>query len=86
MEAKFEFSITAQIGDDVMFLVREDYDSNIMLSDGDVLRLAKHNMPFAKWVLVDGEDRALTDFCQYICYPEEGNTDNCIFVSWDLYY
>ena len=86
MEAKFEFSITAQIGDDVMFLLREDYDSNIMLSDGDVLRLAKHNMPFAKWVLVDGEDRALTDFCQYVCYPEVGNTDNSIFVSWDWHY
>jgi len=86
MEIKFVFSITAHIGDDVMLLLFEEHDSNIMLSDGDVLRMAKHNMPFAKWVLDDGEDRALTDFCQYVCYPEEDNTDNCILVSWDWHY
>ena len=86
MKTNYEFRITAHIDGDAMFLLREEYESNIMLSDGDVLRKVKRNMPFAKWVLEDGEDRALTDFCQYVCYPEEDNTDNYILASWDCYY
>lgn len=86
MKTNYEFRITAHIEGDAMFLLREEYDSNIMLSDGDVLRKVKRNMPFAKWALDDGEDEAHTDYCQYVCYPEEDNTDNYILASWDFYY
>ena len=85
MKTKFEFRITAHIDGDAMFLLREEYDSNIIFDDGDVLRMAKYNMPFAKWVLDDGEDEAYTDYCQYVCYPEEDNTDNYILATWDNY-
>lgn len=83
MKTNYEFRITAHIEGDAMFLLREEYESNVMLSDGDVLRLAKRNIPFAKWVLDDGDDEAYTDYCQYVCYPEEDNTDNYILASWD---
>ena len=86
MKTNYEFRITAHINGDAMFLLREEYESNIMLSDGDVLRMAKRNMTFAKWVLDDGDDEAYTGYCQYVCYPEEGNTDNYILASWDCYY
>lgn len=85
MKTKFEFRITARIDGDAMFLLHKEYESNIMLSDGDVLRMAKRNIPIAKWVLGDGDDEAYTDYCQYVCYPEEDNTDNYILATWDNY-
>jgi hypothetical protein len=83
MKTNYEFSLSAHVGDDAMFLLREYHDSNIILDDGDVLRMAKYNMPFAKWVLDDGEDEAYTGYCQYVCYPEEDNTDNYILATWE---
>ena len=34
MKTKYEFRITAHINDDAMFLLREEYDSNIIFDDG----------------------------------------------------
>ena len=85
MKTNYEFRITAHIDGDAMFLFRKEYDSNIIFDDGDVLRMAKRNIPFAKLVLDDGNDEAYTDYCQYVCYPEEDNTDNYILATWDNY-
>lgn len=82
METKYTFSINAHVGDDAMFLHREEYYSNIILDDGDVLGMVKYNLPFAKWVLDDGDDEAYTDYCQYVFYPDEANKDNYILAIW----
>jgi hypothetical protein len=86
MKKKYEFCITAHIDEDAMILLRGEYDRNIVFDDGDVLRMAKRNMPFAKWVLNDGGDEAYTDYCLYVFFPEEDNTDNYICAGWDCHY
>ena len=82
METKYTFTITAKVGEKILTLYRKEFYTNIKYFSGDVLQSCKYNMPFAKWVLDDGDDEANTDYCQYVFYPDEANKDNYILAIW----
>lgn len=82
METKYTFTITAKVGEQILTLYRKEYYTNVMYCYGEVLRSCKFNLPFAKWVLEDGDDEANTDYCQYVFYLDEANKDNYILSIW----
>lgn len=82
METKYTFTITAKVGEEIILLHRKEYYTNVMLYGGNVLHTCRYNLPFAKWVLDDGDDEANTDYCQYVFYPDEANKDNYILAIW----
>ena len=82
METKYTFTITAKVGDEILTLYRKEYYTNGMYYPGNVLHYCSFNLPFAKWFLDDGDDEANTDYCQYVFYPDEANTDNYILAIW----
>ena len=82
METKYTFTITAKVGDEILTLYRKEYYTNVMYYSGNVLHYCSFNLPFAKWVLDDGDDEANTDYCQYDFCPDEANTDNYILAIW----
>ena len=82
METKYTFTITAKVGEEIMTLCRKEFHYNIMYFSSYVLHSCNFNLPFAKWVLDDGDDEANTDYCQYVFYPDEANKDNYILAIW----
>ena len=82
METKYTFTIMAKVGEKILTLYRQEYSYNLMYCSSDVLHKCKLNLPFAKWLLDDGDDEANTDYCQYVFYPEEENKDNYILAIW----
>ena len=82
MKSKYTFTITAIVGNDFLPLYRKEYYTNVMYYSGNVLHYCNFNLPFAKWVLDDGDDEANTDYCQYVFYPDEANKDNYILAIW----
>jgi hypothetical protein len=82
METKYTFTITAKVGEQILTLCHKEFNYNIMFRYGNVLHSCKFNLPFAKWVLDDGDDEANTDYCQYVFYPDEANKDNYILAIW----
>lgn len=82
MKTKYTFTIMAKVGDEILTLCRKEFNHNIMYFSGYVLKSCKFNLPFAKWVLDDGDDEANTDYCQYVFYPDEANKDNYVLAIW----
>ena len=82
METKYTFEITAKVGEKILTLYRKEYYTNVMLYGGYVLHTCVFYLPFAKWLLDDGDDDANTDYCQYVFYPDEANKDNYILAIW----
>lgn len=82
METKYTFEITAKVGEKILTLYRKEYYTNVMLYGGYVLHFCRVYLPFAKWLLDDGDDDETTDYCQYVFYPDEANKDNYILAIW----
>lgn len=82
MKTKYTFEIIAKVGSEILPLYRKEYYTNVMYYPGNVLHYCSFNLPFAKWVLDDGDDEANTDYCQYVFYPDEANKDNYLLAIW----
>ena len=81
--AKFNFSITAHVGDDAMLIYSTTYLENFThyLGNNPVKELARMTMPYRDWVIDDGEDERGTSYCQYTSYDDD-NHDNYLLAVW----
>lgn len=84
-QKKFNLTITAHVGNDFMVIYTRDYFFNLteFMSERPVHALLSYIMPFAKWMLDDGDDKNGTDYCQYVSY-ENNNPDgnNYLLGAW----
>lgn len=84
--AKFNFSITAHVGNDCMEIYSKDFDANIT-NIGIVNRNTPIYdrlitlMPCADWTFDDGNDERGTAYCQYVCYDGD-NPANYLLAVW----
>lgn len=81
--AKFNFSITAHIGEDVMLVYSRDFFGNMTYFAGDspVFGMCMRTMPYRDWTFDDGDDTKGTNYCQYVSY-EENNHNNYLLAIW----
>ena len=81
--AKFNFSITAHVGNDMMLVYSRDYYCNMTEFAGSspVFGMCVGTMPYRDWVLDDGDDTKSTNYCQYVSYDKE-NKNNYLLAAW----
>lgn len=84
--AKFNLSITAHVGNEVMLIWSKDFDRNIMERTvtgtvGPVLDRLLTLMTCADWQPDDGDDIPGTTYCQYAHY-EKDNQANYLIGVW----
>ena len=81
--AKFNFSITAHVGNDMMLLYSNDFNLNVTEYDEHhpVLRMTLNAMRFREWTFDDGDDVNGTTYCQYVSYDKE-NKNNYLLAAW----
>ena len=81
--ATFNFSITAHVGDDMMCVYSHTFISNIteFMGENPVQALTKATMAFRDWSWDDGDDKAGTNYCQYVSYDKE-NKNNYLLAAW----
>lgn len=81
--AKFNFSITAHIGDNAMLIYSTTYLENFTnyLGNNPVKELARMTMPYRDWTFDDGDDAKGTNYCQYVSYDGDNN-DNYLLAVW----
>ena len=81
--AKFNFSITAHVGDGMMLLYSNDFNLNVTEYDEHhpVLRMTLNAMRFREWTFDDGNDSNGTTYCQYVSYDGD-NHDNYLLAVW----
>lgn len=82
--AKFNFSITAHVGNDMMLVYSRDFTRNMtdFFADGKtVLAMCIAAMPYREWKFDDGDDAKGTTYCQYVSYDGD-NHDNYLLAVW----
>ena len=81
--AKFNFSITAHVGDDAMLIYSMDYLVNFTeyFGKNPVKELARMTMPYRDWTFDDGDDAKGTTYCQYVSYDGD-NHNNYLLAVW----
>lgn len=81
--AKFNFSITAHIGDDMMLVYSRDFFVNMTEFAGGspVFGMCMGTMPYRDWTFDDGDDAKGTNYCQYVSYDSD-NHDNYLLAVW----
>ena len=81
--AKFNFSITAHVGDDAMLVFSATYLENFTnhLGKNPVMELAGAAMPYRDWTFDDGDDANGTNYCQYVSYDGD-NHANYLLAVW----
>jgi len=83
--AKFNFSITAHIGNDMMLICSKDFDFNVSKvaphDSHPVYEMCKIMMGFKEWTFDDGDDFGGTTYCQYVSYDKD-NRDNYLLAVW----
>ena len=81
--AKFNFSITAHVGDDMMCVYSHTFIFNIteFMVENPVWALANGTMAWRKWEYDDGDDNNGTNYCQYVSYDKE-NKNNYLLAAW----
>lgn len=83
--AKFNFSITAHVGDDAMLIYSATYLGNFTnhLGKNPVKELARMKMPYRDWTFDDGDDAKDTTYCQYASYESnDGCYGNYLLAVW----
>ena len=80
---KFNFSVTAHVGDDAMLMYSATYLTNFTnhLGNNPVMELARATMPYRDWRFDDGDDAKGTTYCQYVSYDGD-NHDNYLLAVW----
>ena len=81
--AKFNFSITAHIGDDMMLVYSRDffYNTTVFADCSPVFDICIGTMPYRDWMFDDGDDVKGTTYCQYVSYDGD-NHDNYLLAVW----
>ena len=81
--AKFNFSVTAHVGDDAMLMYSATYLTNFTnhLGNNPVMELARATMPYRDWRFDDGDDAKGTTYCQYVSYNSD-NYNNYLLAVW----
>lgn len=83
--AKFNFSITAHVGNDMMVVYSQDFPFNFMEFNGQrpVLALTNGLMGFRDWTPDDGDDTKGTTYCQYVSYDKDNEGyENYLLAAW----
>ncbi len=80
--AKFNFSITAHVGNDMMVIYSRDFFFNktSFAEDGPVFGMCMGTMPYRDWTFDDGDDVKGTTYCQYVSY--DGSNRNYLLAVW----
>ena len=81
---KFNFSITAHVGNDMMLVYSRDFFYNMTefaACGSPVLGICVGAMPYRDWTLDDGDDAKSTTYCQYVSYDGD-NRDNYLLAVW----
>lgn len=79
---KYELSITAHVGDQVMTLFSQEFAFNIMTHTEQLIYMLRNMTSFVDWYFDDGDIEAGTEYLQYSAYPEEGNNENYLLATW----
>lgn len=81
--AKFNFSITAHIGNDMMLVYSRDFFFNMtdFAGGSPVFGMCIGTMPYRDWTFDDGDDAKGTNYCQYVSYDGD-NRDNYLLAVW----
>ena len=81
--AKFNFSITAHIGDDMMLVYSRDFFVNMtdFAGGSPVFGMCIGTMPYRDWTIDDGDDAKGTTYCQYVSYDGD-NHANYLLAVW----
>lgn len=82
--AKFNFSITAHVGNDMMFVYSRNFTRNMtdFFADGKmVLAMCMAVMRYRDWTLDDGDDVKSTTYCQYVSCDKD-NHNNYLLAVW----
>ena len=81
--AKFNFSITAHVGDDMMLVYSRDFFFNMTEFAGGspVFGMCMGTMPYRDWTFDDGDDAKGTNYCQYVSYDGD-NHENYLLAVW----
>ena len=80
---KFNFSITAHVGNDMMCIYSQDFYFNFMDYNGKrpVIAMINGIIGFRDWVFDDGNDIKGTTYCQYASYNDD-NHANYLLAVW----
>ena len=81
--AKFNFSITAHVGNDMMLVYSRDFFCNMtdFAGGSPVFGMCMGTMPYRDWTFDDGDDAKGTKYCQYVSYDGD-NHDNYLLAVW----
>jgi hypothetical protein len=81
--AKFNFSISALIGNDMMLVYSRDFFVNMTEFAGGspVFGMCMGTMGYRDWTFDDGDDAKGTTYCQYVSYDVD-NHDNYLLAVW----
>ena len=81
--AKFNFSITAHVGNDMMLLYSRDFFCNMtdFAGGSPVFGICMGLMGYRHWTFDDGDDARGTNYCQYVSYNGD-NHDNYLLAVW----
>lgn len=81
--AKFNFSITAHIDNNMMIIYSRDFFFNMtdFAGGSPVFGICKGTMPYRDWIFDDGDDAKGTNYCQYVSYDGD-NHDNYLLAAW----
>lgn len=82
---KFVLSITAHVGESIMLVFQQEFADNITkyMRERPVYSMVTFNMPCVKWTLDDGDDKAGTNYCQYVCYTSKDKSKDYLLASWN---
>lgn len=81
--AKFNFSITAHVGNDTMLVYSRDFFFNMtdFAGGSPVFGICMGTMPYRDWTFDDGDDTRGTTYCQYASYDKDDD-DNYLLAVW----
>ena len=81
--AKFNFSITAHVGNDMMLVYSRDFFCNMtdFAGGSPVFGICMGTMPYRDWMFDDGDDAKGTNYCQYVSYDGD-NHENYLLAVW----
>jgi hypothetical protein len=80
--AKFNFSITAHVGNDMMTIYSRDffYYMTEFAGSSPILAMCMGIMGYRDWIFDDGDDAKGTTYCQYVSY--DGGNHNYLLAVW----
>lgn len=80
--AKFNFSIMAHVGNDMMIIYSRDYSFNKadFTCGCPVFGMCENIMGYRDWTFDDGDDAKGTTYCQYVSY--DSNNHNYLLAVW----